>query len=66
MPGIIATPTVTDHRKVLDLPFGFVKTLLEAAKTPVWVAERSGRVLLSNEQRPAISWARERAAISAS
>jgi signal transduction histidine kinase len=49
MPGIIATPTVADHRKVLDLPFGFVKTLLEAAKAPVWVAERSGRVLVANE-----------------
>src|SRR5271154_5815104 len=49
MPGIIATPAVADQRKVLDLPFGFVKALLEAAKTPVWVAEKSGRVLLSNE-----------------
>jgi signal transduction histidine kinase len=49
MPGIIATPTVADHRKVLDLPFGFVKTLLEASKAPIWVAERSGRVLLANE-----------------
>jgi signal transduction histidine kinase len=49
MPGIIATPMVNDHRKVLDLPFGFVKALLEAAKIPIWVAERSGRVLLSNE-----------------
>src|SRR5271169_5671524 len=49
MPGIIATPNVADHRKVLDLPFGFVKALLEAAKTPMWVAERSGRVLLANE-----------------
>jgi signal transduction histidine kinase len=49
MPGIIATPTVTDQRKVLALPFGFVSTLLEAVKTPIWLAERSGRVLLSNE-----------------
>src|SRR5580658_11230191 len=49
MPGIIATPTVADHRKVLDLPFGFVKTLLEASKAPIWIAERSGRVLLANE-----------------
>jgi signal transduction histidine kinase len=49
MPGIIATTTVADHRKVLDLPAGFVKTLLEITKTPVWVAEKSGRVLLSNE-----------------
>jgi signal transduction histidine kinase len=49
MPGIIATPTVAEHRKVLDLPFAFVKALLEAAKTPIWVAERSGRVLLANE-----------------
>jgi signal transduction histidine kinase len=49
MPGIITTPTVTDQRKVLALPFGFVSTLLEAVKTPVWLAERSGRVLLSNE-----------------
>jgi signal transduction histidine kinase len=49
MPGIIATPTVADQRKVLALPFGFVSTLLEAAKSPIWLAERSGRVLLSNE-----------------
>src|SRR5271168_3362839 len=49
MSGIIATSTVAEHRKVLDLPFGFVKALLEAAKTPVWVAEKSGRVLLANE-----------------
>lgn len=48
MPGIIATPAVTEHRKVLALPFGFVRTLLDAAKTPVWLAERNGRVLLSN------------------
>jgi signal transduction histidine kinase len=48
MPGIIATPTVSDHQKILALPFGFVRTLLEAAKTPIWVAERNGRVLLSN------------------
>jgi signal transduction histidine kinase len=49
MPGIISTTSVADHRKVLDLPAGFVKTLLEITKTPVWVAEKSGRVLLSNE-----------------
>ena len=48
MPGIIATPAVTENRKVLALPFGFVRTLLEAAKTPIWLAERSGQVLLSN------------------
>jgi signal transduction histidine kinase len=48
MPGIIATPTVTDYQKILTLPFGFVRTLLEAAKTPIWLAERNGRVLLSN------------------
>lgn len=48
MPGIIATPTVADHQKILALPFGFVRTLLEAVKTPIWVAERNGRVLLSN------------------
>ncbi len=33
---------------MLSLPIGFVKSLLESAKTPIWVAERSGRVLLSN------------------
>jgi signal transduction histidine kinase len=49
MPGIIATPTVADQRKVLALPFGFVSTLLEAARTPIWLAEKSGRVLLLNE-----------------
>jgi len=48
MPGIIATPTVTDGREVLALPLGLVKTLLEAAKSPIWLAEKSGRVLLSN------------------
>jgi signal transduction histidine kinase len=48
MPGIIATSTDVDHRKVLALPFRFVSKLLEAAKTPIWVTERSGRVLLSN------------------
>jgi signal transduction histidine kinase len=49
MPGIITTPTVADQRRVLALPFGFVSTLLEAVKTPIWLAERSGRVLLLNE-----------------
>src|SRR5580700_12210496 len=48
MPGITSIPTVTDHPKLLALPFGFVKTLLEAAKIPIWVAEKCGRVLLSN------------------
>jgi signal transduction histidine kinase len=48
MPGTIVTPSVNDPRKVLSLPIGFVKSLLESAKTPIWVAERSGRVLLSN------------------
>jgi signal transduction histidine kinase len=49
MPGIIAIPTVADQRKVLALPFGFVSALLEAARIPIWLAERTGRVLLSNE-----------------
>jgi signal transduction histidine kinase len=48
MPGIITTSTIAEHRKLLALPFGFVRTLLDASKTPIWVAERSGRVLLSN------------------
>jgi signal transduction histidine kinase len=48
MPGINSTPTVADHRRVLALPFGFVSTLLETAKTPIWLADRSGRLLLSN------------------
>jgi len=49
MPGSIAPSTDVDRRKVLALPFAFVSTLLEAAKTPLWVAERNGSVLLSNE-----------------
>ncbi len=49
MPGIIAAPTVADAGRFLALPLGFVTTLLNAAKTPIWLAERSGRVLLSNE-----------------
>jgi signal transduction histidine kinase len=48
MQGIITTPTMDEHRKLLALPFAFVRTLLDASKTPIWVAERSGRVLLSN------------------
>jgi signal transduction histidine kinase len=49
MPGIITPTTVKDQRTVLELPAAFVKTLLETAKVPVWVAERTGRVLISNE-----------------
>lgn len=49
MSGIVATPTVGDRPRILALPIGFLCTLLEAVKTPVWVAERSGRVLASNE-----------------
>jgi len=49
MPGIITTSPIVDQRKVMALPFEFVKTLLDAAKTPIWMAERSGRVLLSNK-----------------
>src|SRR5580693_7185719 len=49
MPGIIDSPSVADHGKVLALPFGFVRTLLQAAKTPMWMTDRSGRILLSNE-----------------
>ena len=49
MPGIITTSTIADHRRVLALPFEFVRTLLDAAKTPIWMTERSGRVLLSNK-----------------
>src|SRR5271168_1842122 len=48
MPGTILTPSVNDSRKVLSQPIGFVKSLLESAKTPIWVAEKNGRVLLSN------------------
>src|SRR5208282_1306531 len=49
MPGIITTPTVTEHRKVLAMPSGFVSALLESTKRPIWLAERNGRVLLSNQ-----------------
>jgi signal transduction histidine kinase len=49
MPGITTPTTVGDARRVLELPIGLVKTLAEAAKTAVWIAERSGRVLVSNE-----------------
>ena len=49
MNGISATPIVAGQGKVLALPFRFVSKLLEAVKTPIWVAERRGQVLLSNE-----------------
>ncbi len=48
MTGTTAIPTDAEPRRVLALPYGFVKTLLESAKIPIWVAERSGRALLSN------------------
>jgi signal transduction histidine kinase len=48
MPGIIATPMSADHRKLLALPIGFVRTVLEATRTPIWVVERSGLVLIAN------------------
>ena len=47
--GSIATPIVAGQGKVLALPVEFVSKLLEAVKTPIWLAERRGRVLLSNE-----------------
>jgi signal transduction histidine kinase len=49
MPGIVTPTTVGDPRRVLELPAGLVKTLLEAAKTAVWIADRNGRVFASNE-----------------
>ena len=49
MNGSIAAPIVASDGKVLALPVGFVSKLLEAAKAPTWVAERGGRVLISNE-----------------
>ena len=49
MPGIITPASLAEPKRVLELPIGFVKTLLETAKMPVWVAERGGRVLFSNE-----------------
>ncbi|MGB8473878.1 MAG: HAMP domain-containing sensor histidine kinase [Candidatus Acidiferrum sp.] len=48
MSGTTATPSSADSRKVLALPSALVNTLLEAVKTPTWLAERSGRVLASN------------------
>jgi len=48
MPGIVSTPTEGDQGTVLALPWTFIKTLLEAAKNPMWIGERSGRVVLLN------------------
>jgi signal transduction histidine kinase len=48
MPGTIETSTDAERRKAPPFPPGFVSALLETAKTPVWVTERNGRVLLSN------------------
>jgi signal transduction histidine kinase len=48
MSGIIATPTAADQQTVLALPLDFVRTLLEASNKAIWVAERSGRLLLAN------------------
>ncbi len=49
MSGTISTPPLRDLAKAAALPFGLVSTILEAVKTPIWVAERNGCVLLSNK-----------------
>ena len=49
MPGTIDTPAVAAQSKTLAMPYELVRTLLESSKVAIWVAERSGRVLLSNE-----------------
>ncbi|MGC1620659.1 MAG: HAMP domain-containing sensor histidine kinase [Candidatus Acidiferrum sp.] len=49
MSGTIATPPLADLAKAAAFPFGLVSTILEAVKTPIWVAERNGCVLLSNK-----------------
>jgi signal transduction histidine kinase len=48
MPGTIATPPGADFRAIPPLPLEFSRAILEAVKTPVWVTDKSGRVLLSN------------------
>lgn len=49
MSGTIATPPFAGHPKVAALPVGFVSTIIEAVKAPIWVAERNGRLLLLNK-----------------
>lgn len=49
MSGTVAPPTVGDYTKILALPVGFLRSLLETARTPVWLAEKSGRVLALND-----------------
>lgn len=44
------TAAPTDQRAALALPFGLVKRLLETSTTAIWVTERSGEVLLTNEK----------------
>ena len=42
------TATSPESKTVVALPFAFLKTLLETVNTPVWVSERSGRVVFAN------------------
>ncbi|HET7206534.1 MAG TPA: HAMP domain-containing sensor histidine kinase [Terriglobales bacterium] len=56
MPGTIDTPAVTAQSKTLSMPYGLVRTLLESSNEAIWVAERSGRVMMSNET--ARQWSR--------
>jgi len=49
MPGTIDTPAVAAQSKTLAMPYGLVRILLESSKVAMWVAERSGRVLMSNQ-----------------
>src|SRR5215467_6638505 len=57
MSGIVATTPPPDSP--FTVPFGFAKALLEASKTPIWLADRGGRVLVANESARNYDGARE-------
>jgi signal transduction histidine kinase len=48
MSGITTTATIGDQRASSGLQLALIKALLGNVKTPVWVAEKNGRVLVGN------------------
>lgn len=49
MPGTVTPATDSVRQRVLTLPLSSITTLLETSKSPMWMAERNGRVLTLNE-----------------
>lgn len=45
----MAPSSISDQQKLIPLPLAFVNSLLDAVDRPLWVFDRTGRLLLDNE-----------------